>query len=364
MNQHNLAEKQPPQATPSDVMTHVYDEEKGLPLVVEPADRNAPPRLADWLGQHKQTVLEWRTQYGVVLFRGFGVDSAQGFEDAALVVEPDLKDKYLGISPRKTLTRYVFTSAELPPHYPIPQHAEMSFYYDKAPKSLFFWCSQPSETGGCTPVTNLRKVYRELDPEVRARLEQKGVRHIRGYRGLKQKLKLDVFQFKRWSEVFDTEDKAEVEALCAETGDEVHWGKDDRLTLYSTHPAMRDHPVTGERSWYNHLQVMHLAATPHELARQGRLLRRPRLLFYAALLKTIATIKYLFIPTHKQTWHATYADGSEIPADDVRHACDVIWQNTAVFDWQKGDVMAIDNASVAHGRTPFTGDRLIGVAWA
>jgi alpha-ketoglutarate-dependent taurine dioxygenase len=335
---------------------------RSLPLIVEAPEPGTA--LAPWLRQHHDAVMAARRLHGALMLRGFAVGEAVDFEAAARVIAPDLKDQYLGTSPRTRLTPCVFTSTELPPHYPIPQHAEMSFYHERAPHSVFFWCARASATGGATPVTDLRKVWAALNPRVREAFEARGVRHIRGYKGPQSRLNLDVFQFKRWHEVYDTEDRAEVEAIAQLTGDEIHWGPKDRLTLYSTHPAMRDHPETGERAWFNHVQVMHLSATPHELARQGWAMKRPRLLALAAFLKLIAETKRLLLPAARQSWHATYGDGGEIPPTDVRHVCDTIWAQTTVMPWQQGDVLAIDNRCVAHGRTPYTGDRLVAVAWA
>ncbi|WP_052367964.1 TauD/TfdA family dioxygenase [Algiphilus aromaticivorans] len=338
------------------------DSERGLPLcVTAPAPGTV---LADWIAERHDAVMAARRKHGALRFRGFAVDQAQAFEDAARVIAPDLQCEYLGQSPRRKLSDYVFTSTELPPHYPIPQHAEMSFYFDRAPHSLFFWCPTPSAVGGATPLTDLRRVYRDLDPVVREAFETRGVRHIRAYKGPKAKHNFDVFQFKRWHEVYGTTDKAEVERIAHEAGDELVWDDDDRLTLYSTHPAVRAHPETGEMAWFNHSQVMHLAATPHELARQARLLGSPRLFASAAALKLIAVAKHRLLPADRQSYHVTYADGGEIPSSHIRHVCDVVWRNTVVQPWQRGDVLAIDNASVAHGRQPFQGERLVAVAWA
>ncbi|WP_421717780.1 TauD/TfdA family dioxygenase [Algiphilus sp.] len=350
------------QASGEPLDGHLPQPELGLPLVITASAPNTA--LASWLEVHRKEVMAARRQHGALCFRGFAVDEAQAFEDAARVIAPDLQCEYLGQSPRRKLSNYVFTSSELPPHYPIPQHAEMSFYYDRAPHSLFFWCATASRFGGATPLTDLRRVVQALDPEVREAFEQRGVRHIRAYEGPRAKRSWDVFQFKRWHEVYGTEDKAEVERIAAEAGDEVVWGPNDRLTLYSTHPAFRHHPETGELAWFNHSQVMHLTATPHELFRQARLLKSPRLLAAATALKAIATAKHRLLPAEKQSYHVTFADGGEIPARMIRHVCDVIWDHTVVMPWQRGDVLAIDNASVAHGRMPFRGERLVAVAWA
>jgi hypothetical protein len=65
-----------------------------------------------------------------------------------------------------------------------------------------------------------------------------------------------------------------------------------------------------------------------------------------------------------QAMHCTYADGSEIPAADMEHVRDVIWDHMVIFPWRRGDVVAIDNFSVAHGRLPYRGLRTVAVAWA
>jgi alpha-ketoglutarate-dependent taurine dioxygenase len=56
-----------------------------------------------------------------------------------------------------------------PPYYPIPQHCEMSF--TRAPPSRIFFCClvAPRGAGGETPIADFRKVYQDLDPEVRRR---------------------------------------------------------------------------------------------------------------------------------------------------------------------------------------------------
>ena len=70
-------------------------------------------------------------------------------------------------------------------------------------------------------------------------------------------------------------------------------------------------------------------------------------------------------PPEDLSMHTFYGDGSEIPEEDIEHVRDLIWKNLQVNAWQKGDVLAIDNASVSHGRLPYKNeDREILVCWS
>ena len=68
--------------------------------------------------------------------------------------------------------------------------------------------------------------------------------------------------------------------------------------------------------------------------------------------------------SEEQSMHCTYADGREIPDADMEHVRDVIWRHMVVVPWRCGDIVAIDNHSVAHGRLPYRGPRQIAVCWA
>ena len=72
-------------------------------------------------------------------------------------------------------SKAVFSASELPYFYPLGQHIEMSFL-PAPPKEIFFCCLiPPSSVGGETTLCDFAKVYRDLDPDVRRRFEEKGV---------------------------------------------------------------------------------------------------------------------------------------------------------------------------------------------
>jgi len=340
--------------------------EPTLPLVIEPdaAAGRGEAALLRWIGEHRAHLEERLTEHGALLLRGFDVDGATGFERVARAFEPALQNGYLGTSPRNALTSHVFSASELPPHYPIPQHCEMSFVA-RPPRRLFFSCLVPSGgPGGETPLADFRRVYRDLPADVRARFEAGGVKNIRNYAGPEGGGRLDLWKLKRWDEMFGTTDRDAVARACEANGFDFTWRPDGGLRLVNVQPAVQRHPVTGVPVWFNHSQVFHLSAVPAEYrriaARQGQLR-------YDALARVAAAavrLKERTTATLDQAMHCTHADGTPIAAADMDAVREAIWKNMVFFKWRRGDVLVIDNFAVSHGRMPYAGPRSVAVAWA
>lgn len=338
---------------------------RGLPLVIRPGESRSVDDLSAWLLAHPQWVQENLTRHGAILFRGFAVDGPQRFEQLARSVDNELKNNYLGTSPRDALTEYVFSASELPGYYPIPQHCEMSFVAHP-PRRLFFCCLvEPAKGMGETPLVDFRLVWRDLDPQVRERFLRQGVRIVRNYSGPQDAgSKLNLWQLKRWDEMFQTTDKAAVERQCRDEGFEAQWQSGDGLRLISTQPVFRDHPVTGERVWHNHTQVFHLSAAAGEYERIYNLRPTWRNWGLWRFAQGMVAVNRMLHSADEQALHCTYVDGSEIPDADMENVRDTIWKHLVITPWKRGDVVAIDNHSVAHGRLPYEGPRQIAVCWA
>lgn len=337
-----------------------------LPLVFarRPGASAEVDDLAGWIAAHRAFVDRSLLAAGAVLLRGFAVDTAEGFERVALAASPDLKNDYLGTSPRDALSRYVFSASELPPFYPIPEHCEMSFI-PNPPARLFFACLvAPQGGGGETPIVDFRRVLADLPADVRRRFQDRGVCNIRNYAGKEGKRKLDPWKLKRWDEMFQTDDRAKVEDRCRENGFEFTWLSGDRLRLVNTQPAVKPHPVTGEPVWFNHAQVFHLSSVPGEYRRIAERQGRVEIRLLAEVAKAMVFLKRRLTSPLDQGMHCTFGDGTPIPDQDMEAVRDAIWKNMVFFPWQKGDVILIDNHAVAHGRMPYRGPRQIAVAWA
>lgn len=335
-----------------------------LPLVCRAAPGATADDLLDRLAADPAALQPELTRAGAILLRGWPVLDAPTFERVARAIDPELKNEYLGTSPRNALTSHVFTASELPPHFPVPQHNEMSF--TKAPpRRLFFGCLQPNGgAGGETPLVDSRRVWADLAPDVRARFEARGVRNVRNYAGPESRASAwDPWKLKRWDEMFGTTDRAVVSARCAAEGFDATWTDGGGLRLVNVQPAMKPHPTTGEPAWFNHSQVFHASAAPAEYRRiAGRLGAKWR--GWGMLASTLLAVKGMTQADEAAGMHCTYGDGSPIPVADMDAVRDAIWKNLVAFQWERGDVVVIDNDAVAHGRMPYSGPRTVIVSWA
>lgn len=316
-------------------------------------------RMTDEKKQLKTQLLK----HGALLFRGYEIRTPEDFEDVALALEPNLQNNYAGTSPRNSRTKFVHSASELPGHYPINQHCEMSFL-PSAPRYLFFFCFVEPNDGGETPICDFRKVYQELNPAIREEFERKGVRYIRNYSGAKSKAKSDLFQLKKWNELFKTTNRKEVEQECKKNELTPTWLSDDRLRLVNQRPAMQQHPETGEWTWFNHVQVFHREAAAIEYQHIFARRKDAYALKYLIALKAITFFKRSFKRPEDEAMHTVFADGTEIPKAYVAHIEQVIWNNLVINPWKQGDVLMIDNFSTSHGRLPYRGPRDILVAWS
>lgn len=347
--------------------------QRTLPLIIQPNGDDSLDNLYQWLevedknnGLTGQAVIHGlMREHGAVLFRGFNIANEANFEGVAERIDSQLKNDYMGTSPRDIQegTEYVFSASELPPYYPIPQHCEMTFIKEP-PRRLFFSCMvEPKLGGGETPLVDFRKVHAQMNPDIRARFAEKGIKIIRNYTGSNSSSTFNLFELKPWKDIFG-DDQAKAQARAEAEDFEVTWTKNDGMRLTSYQPAFLAHPETQEQAWYSHLQVFHISTASAEFKRiyHKRPSLKNRALWYAT--EALVRIEKLLKKPEEHAMHCTYADGSEIPTADIEHLRDLIWDNMVLTPWQQGDVVAIDNYSTAHGRLPYTGARKVVVAWA
>lgn len=353
-----------PQENPTDMP---WKTQGKLPLLFQPRSDDPSDRsletLLEGLERHQEWVRARLLEHGALRFRGFDTEKPEDFEAVARLISPSLGNDYMGTSPRDRVTDYVFNASELPDYFPIPQHCEMSFCA-KPPTHLFFFCLEPCTAGtGETPLCDFRQVWKDLDPKVRERFESRGIRIVRNYASPDADPSDNPTQLKSWPEMFETLDRAAVEERCRQEGFEPEWSADGALKLVSQQPASRTHPLTGERAWFNHITTFHLTTALSEYKRIAAFRPTDR---HRGLVKIAEQLeeKLRQKPFEEQAMHSMHLDGSEFRTEDLEHVRDVVWQNLVVDSWQRGDIVAIDNFAVSHGRLPYEGPRRIAVCWS
>jgi alpha-ketoglutarate-dependent taurine dioxygenase len=313
------------------INTAFFDKEKKLPLVITPKHPGSPLRE---LFKSKDNELEANLlKYGGILFRGFRVDGIEDFENIVKNRYGDLIDYNDRATHRTQVQGKVYTATNYPPELEIILHNESSFAA-KFPTRIFFYCVQPSEQGGETPIADVRKVYRSIPTSIRKPFEDKGVLYVRNLSG-------GPFGF-TWQEVYQTQDKTEMEMFCNESETEFEWINENKVRTKQLRPAIAKHPVTGELLWMNHATVLNVFAIEPKLQQM--------------LLK--------FFKEKDLPNNTFYGDGASIKReviDELRKAYD---SATVAFKWETGDVLMLDNMLAAHGRKPFSGPRKIVVAMA
>ena len=299
---------------------------QSMPPVIRPAVGDVD--LSDWARAHRDDVMADLAQHGAILFRGFPLRTAPEFEAAAGALCPDLFSEY-GDLPREQEGKEIYRSTPYPPEKAILFHNESSHMHRWPLKQMFF-CHTAAPEGGETPIVDCRRLYERLDPQVRARLAERGLLYVRNFTG-----GLDV----DWREFFKTDDRRAVESFCEQASIEYQW-TEDGLRTRQVSPTILRHPTTGEWIFFNQLQLHHPACLDPE---------------------DRASIEKLF-DRESFPRNVCFGDGEPIE-DELMDEFSRLYEEEAVsFRWQQGDLLLVDNMLVAHSRRPYRGERKILVA--
>jgi hypothetical protein len=173
---------------------------------------------------------------------------AADFENVANAIHPNLFGEY-GDLPREGVSGKVYGSTPYPPDKAILFHNESSHLH-RWPLKIWFFCVQPAQQGGETPILDCRKIYQLLNPKLREKFEEKQLMYVRNYiEGL------DV----SWQDFFHTTDKTEVEDYCRQARMEFEWLENNSLKTRKICPAVAKHPKIREPVFFNQLQLHHVS---------------------------------------------------------------------------------------------------------
>jgi alpha-ketoglutarate-dependent taurine dioxygenase len=290
---------------------------------------NAGPRDPfGWVDAHRAELSDQLRARGLLLLRGLPVD-VDVFHDVVAAVGGETLRYTERSTPRSDVGRNIYTSTDYPADQAIPMHNENS-YSDRWPTAVFFFCETAPASGGATPIADSRAVLQSVPDAVRARFAG-GVAYTRTFRdglGLS------------WREAFQTADRGEVESYCAEHSMDFDWVEDDGLRTRHVQPATRVHPGSGEEVWFNQANLFHVSSLEPDV-------------------REALTSPY---DEENLPRNAYLSNGEPIRAEDVAAIARAYADASVAVPWRPGDVLAVDNMLMAHGRQPFTGARRILVA--
>jgi len=298
----------------------------GLPLVLEPAVDALS--LTEWTSNNRNSIVQKLRTHGAILFRGFNPNSVEEFEQFLRLLVGDLLPYSYRSTPRSEVSGRIYTSTEYPAHQSIPLHNEMS-YTREWPGMLGFFCVEPAPEGGETPIADSRRVFNLIAPAIRETFINKGVMYVRNYGEA-----LDL----SWENVFQTSDRAEVEAYCRKTDIQFEWKDQDILRTSQVCQAVANHPQTGEPVWFNQAHLFHVSS-----------------------LDSTVRDSLLSLADGEPPRNAYYGDGTSIEESALEQIREIYTKEAVVFGWQKHDILLLDNMLAAHGRRPFRGARKIVV---
>ncbi len=253
-----------------------------------------------------------------------------------------------GTTPRSRLARDIYTSTDASQFLPIPLHNEMSYTWP-VPSMILFACQTPASRGGTTPVADMARVYDEMPVDIRAEFEERGIQYTQYVPETARR-----FRKRTWSAMFDTQSREQVEAICGEQGIEATWLSNGSVRLRNCRPAVLPHPVTGAMVWFNQAHIFHHSFWSHILRAN-----RP---IAAFLMRGYVAWHRLLRHEGRYPFDASFGDGQPIPTRTMEIVRDVLDRHTRRFDWQRGDLMILDNLRMAHARDPYFGERSIMAA--
>jgi len=304
-----------------------------LPLVIQPTVDGL--NLITWAQNNREFIEETLLKYRALLFRNFHINTPELFNQFVNVSSSgELLEYRDRSSPRHEVGDKIYTSTDYPAEQSIFLHNEGT-YWLTWPLKIYFGCLIAAQQGGETPIADCRNIFQRIPPQIREKFIEKKVLYVRNYN--------DGFGL-TWQTVFQTRDKAVVEEYCRRNSIEFEWkaGCDLRLRTRQIRQAVAQHPKTGELIWFNHATFFHVSTLEPA--------------FRKALL---AEFKEEDLPNNTY-----YGDGSPIEPEVLEELRAVYQQEMVLFPWQAGDLLMLDNMSIAHGRSPFVGSRKVVVGMA
>jgi hypothetical protein len=222
-------------------------------------------------------------------------------------------------------TERVFTANEAPADVTICLHHEMA-QTPVYPSRLFFFCEQPADQGGATPLCRSDILFSRLQdefPEFIADCENKGLLYTNIMPAENDPTS---GMGRSWQSTFRAETREAAEARLQTLGYSWEWLPGG--CLHSTTPTLRAvlEVEPGRKTFFNQL---------------------------------IAAFHGWKDSRNDPTKAITFGDGTSLNPETMDTVAQIAEELTFDVPWQKGDVALVDNRVVMHGRRTFSGTRKV-----
>lgn len=298
----------------------------------------------NWIRENQQEIVSLLDKHGAILFRDFPIHQAEdlnAFVDAFQGWRDLPYEDSLSYAVRLKVCERVCTTNE-------GKTGGMVFHHEQAqapkfPTKLFFYCHTPAAIGGATAICPSHEVLRRLEdkyPEFVKSCEEKGVIY---FATLPPAQDASKGAGRSWKSFFGCSTKEDVERRMTELGYSWEWLPNDVLrTKTPVLPAVLAAPGSGKRVFFNQMAAQ-WTGNAKEFSRQTEEEGKEE-----EKKAALNVSDYL-----------VFGDGSPVDTEALEFADRVCAETAVELDWQKGDVLLIDNYQVMHARRAFDGPRKV-----
>ena len=283
--------------------------------------------LSKYCSSKSQIIVKDAFVFGALLFRGFDVFTSADFQKCFESLDLQPVDMQGSAAPRTQLADLVFTSNDSPQDSVIPMHHEMA-QTSNPPSHIMFCCETPSLKGGETPIVDSREISAYIKKKFPL-LYPKFKEGVCYTRIMTANDDISSPLGRGWKNSFNVRTHKELEDTLQGTDTLFEW-KDENLLKTVTKPI----PAIVTQSKYG---------SEHDT-------------FFNSV---IAAYTGWNDDYNSGPLAVTFADGSHIPLYFIEELQTYIDERKIAFQWQKGDVLFIDNRVTMHSRNPFKGYRRI-----
>lgn len=251
----------------------------------------------------KQEIISLFKSNGILLFRGFDVDTGI-FKEFTNFLSIDFINYAGGAFSRRVINGDQTLLSVNDFKSEIKLHGEM-YYQQNIPLMLWFFCANPPLEDGETTVCDGRQFFNEISSSTKELFS-------------KNKLKFTVRISKEdWQKKYQTNNLNTLEEMCQKNNTHLTVNDDQSILL----------------------EYISSAIIP---SRCGK---------YQVFINSLLPTKQLNSKILK------FEDNSEIPEEVVSELNEIAEKITTEISWQKGDILMIDNTRILHGRRGFADDQ-------